>query len=225
MKYQLHNADFRDILPTMPNDSVEMVLTDIPYGEVNRKGKIRNLDKGKADICDFDIRDMAHELVRVCSGSIYVFCGIEQVSDLRAQFVDDGMLTRLCIWEKSNPSPMNGQHFWLSSVECCVFARKKNAVFNEFCKSAVWRFPSCVSEIHPTQKPLSLFRYLIKTSSSPMGGVLDICMGSGTTGVAAIQAERDFIGVERDADFFKSAKERIEKEYAKPRQQEFEICE
>jgi site-specific DNA-methyltransferase (adenine-specific) len=66
---------------------------------------------------------------------------------------------------------------------------------------------------HPTQKPLALCEYLVKTYSNPNDVVLDSCMGSGTTGVAAVNLNRKFIGVELDGGYFKIAKDRIESAY------------
>jgi site-specific DNA-methyltransferase (adenine-specific) len=65
-------------------------------------------------------------------------------------------------------------------------------------------------ESHPTQKPVSLFDYLVRTFSNPGDVVLDPFMGSGTTGVAAVAAGRQFIGIEREAKYFKLAKSRIQ---------------
>ncbi len=65
--------------------------------------------------------------------------------------------------------------------------------------------------IHPTQKPVPLFEYLIKTYTNEGDNVLDNCMGSGTTGVACKNLNRNFIGIELDDKYFEIAKERIEK--------------
>ena len=64
--------------------------------------------------------------------------------------------------------------------------------------------------IHPTQKPVSLFEYLIKTYTEEGDLVLDNCAGSGTTGVAALNTARDFLLIEKDPEYFKKAKERVE---------------
>lgn len=64
--------------------------------------------------------------------------------------------------------------------------------------------------IHPTQKPVALLEYLIKTYSNEGNLILDNCMGSGTTGIAAYNTNRHFIGIEKDDTYFKLAKERIE---------------
>jgi len=66
-------------------------------------------------------------------------------------------------------------------------------------------------KLHPTQKPVALFEYLIKTYTNEGELVLDNCMGSGTTGVACVNLNRDFIGMELDEKYFEIAKERINK--------------
>ena len=66
--------------------------------------------------------------------------------------------------------------------------------------------------LHPTQKPVELCEYLIKTYSNEDGVVLDNCMGSGTTGVACIHTGRNFIGIEKEDKYFEIAQKRIEDE-------------
>ena len=63
--------------------------------------------------------------------------------------------------------------------------------------------------LHPTQKPVALLEYLIKTYTNENETVLDNCMGSGSTGVACVNTNRDFIGIELDKDYFNIAKQRI----------------
>ena len=65
------------------------------------------------------------------------------------------------------------------------------------------------SKLHPTQKPVALMEYLIKTYTNEGDTVLDNCMGSGTTGVACVNLNRNFIGIEKDEKYFKIAEERI----------------
>jgi len=211
---RLINDDCMNVLPTMADDSVQMVLTDIPYDFVNMEsGGLRELDRGVADVMTVSLATLVPQLTRVCSGSLYVFCGPTQVSELLSLFKGEGLSVRMGIWEKSNPSPMNGEYLWLSAIECCVFARKPKATFHEHCKSSVWRDRSLPDpEVHPTMKPLSLFTYLLKASSNPGDIVLDPFMGSGTTGVACHESLREFIGVELDPTYFKRAVERIHKE-------------
>lgn len=207
----LHNGDCIEYMKTMDNKSVDLLLTDIPYNKVNRKSNgLRNLDKGIADSAEFDIDEALKQFMRVTKGSIYVFCGTEQVSHIRKTFSENGLSTRLIIWNKTNPSPMNGDKIWLSSIECCVYGKFPKATFNEHCKGTVLNFPSGRSKIHPTQKPLKLFEKLVEVSSNEGDIVFDPFMGSGTTGVACKKLNRNFIGCELDKDFFEIAKKQIE---------------
>jgi site-specific DNA-methyltransferase (adenine-specific) len=73
----------------------------------------------------------------------------------------------------------------------------------------VLRFGTEKRGIHPTQKLVALFEYMIRTYTNPGELVLDNCIGSGTTAIAAMNAERDFIGLELDPEYFKTAQQRI----------------
>ena len=75
------------------------------------------------------------------------------------------------------------------------------------------------NQLHPTQKPVALLSYLIRTYTNEGDTVLDNCMGSGSTGVACVETNRNFIGIEKDAHYFTMAKKRIDKALAEPQQQ------
>ena len=214
--FELYRGDCFDYLPELEDKSIDLILCDLPYGEVSQKSSgLRKLDRGNADKCDMDLPLLAHEFNRVCSGSIYAFCGTEQISVLVGLFKGYGMTTRVGAWEKTNPSPMNGTRLWLSGLEFCVFARKANATFNEHCKKALWQSPSGRSKIHPTEKPVGLMERLILASSNQGDTVLDVCMGSGTTGVACANTGRNFIGIEREKEYYHIARKRIAEAYNK----------
>lgn len=208
----LMHGDCLELMKSIPDGSVDMVLTDIPYGEVDQKSSgLRKLDRGNADTCNFNLDVMVDGLVRVSSGSFYVFCGTEQISSIVSAFKRHRLTTRVCAWEKSNPSPMNGTRLWVSGMEFCIFARKPRATFNEHCKKALWKFPVGRSKIHPTEKPVALMSRLITASSNEGDTILDPFMGSGTTGVAAKNLGRSFIGIELDETYFNIAKDRIDR--------------
>jgi len=84
----------------------------------------------------------------------------------------------------------------------------------------VLQFNSPSDFIHPTQKPVELLEYLIRTYSNEGDTILDNCMGSGSTGVACVHTNRNFIGIEKEPTYFRMAKDRIEchqQEMLKPR--------
>ena len=215
MSYSVQQKDCLELLAGLDDNSVTMTLTDIPYGVVNRGlgniDCIRSLDKGDADVMTFDLQKFVQEIARVTSGSIYIFCSSEQVSQIRSELVNAKLTTRHCIWEKSDPSPFNGQHFWLSSIENCIFARKSKATFNEFCKTAVWRenIERFIKD-HTTPKSVLLLKRLIEASTNEGDTVLDPCMGSGSTGIACKMTGRIFIGCDINPDYVDAAAKRIE---------------
>ena len=207
------HADCMDILKQLPDKCIDLVLTDIPYGEVNRDSNgLRDLDKGCADTVSFDLSELLEHIIRINRGSIYIFCGIEQVSLIRKTLVDNKYSTRLLIWEKTNPSPMNGDTIWLSGIECCVYGKLSGASFNEHCKNTVLKYPICNDKFkfHTTQKPLDMFSYLVRVSSNKNDLILDCFSGSGTTAIACHNLKRRFICIEKDEDYYKASIERLE---------------
>lgn len=207
---KIYNEDCLKGLKRIPDGGVDLVLTDIPYNEVNRKDNgLRNLDKGHADVGDFQLERLTETLAKKTRGSIYMFCGINQVSTIRSTLTNCGLSTRLIIWEKTNPSPMNGDKIWLSGIECCVFGKWRGATFNEFCKNTVFRHPCMVNTIHPTQKPIKLFQTFVLASTNEGDIVLDPFIGSGTTAIACIKERRHYIGFELNKEYYDKACERI----------------
>lgn len=214
----IYNMNCMYGLPFIDDSSIDLILTDIPYGNVTRNGEeraryggqLRSMDKGGADLETFNLYEFLEHCYRVTSGSIYIFCGIEQMSEIFAYFdAKEDMTARQCLWHKTNPSPVNGQHYWIHSVENCVFAKKRRTTFNRHCQHNVWNFPVGRSKRHPTEKPLKLFEYLIESSTNEGDIILDPCIGSGTTAEAAVRLNRKFIGFEIDDNYFNVATERI----------------
>jgi len=207
---KVYCKDALELLSELKDNSINLTLTDIPYDEVNRKSNgLRNLDKRDADILTINLKRLVREIVRVTKGSIYIFCGIEQVSIIRNEMVKKELSTRIIVWEKTNPSPMNGEYIWLSGIELCVYGKKKGAVFNAFCKNTVIREQVELNYQHPTQKPLKLIRYLLEVSSNEGDIILDPFCGSGTTGVASKQKNRQYILSDLNPEYIKITKSRL----------------
>lgn len=207
---KVHNLDAIKLLKSLKDKSIDLFLTDIPYEKVNKKSNgLRKLDKGDANTKTFEIENFLEEVDRVTSGSGYVFCGKEQVSEIFNFFNEKKYTTRLMIWEKTNPSPMNCQHVWMSGIETFVYFKKSKAVFNAHYKNSVIRFPNGRSKKHPTEKPLNLFKYLIEVSSNKGDLVCDPCVGSGTTAVAAKILERNFLVGDISDEYCKLTERRL----------------
>ena len=212
---KLLQGDCMELMNNIPNESIDLVLTDIPYNEVNRKDNgLRKLDKENADVLTFDLISFLEQLYDKAKSTIIIFCGKEQVSIIHSYFNDKqkkGMGTvRQLIWEKSNPSPMNGQHIYLSGVENAIWFKKRGGTFNAHCKNTVFKYPIGRSKLHPTEKNHLLLQELILDNSNENDLILDPCMGSGSTGVVALQNNRNFLGIELNQNYFEIAKNRLE---------------
>ena len=212
---KLLQGDCMELMNNIPNESIDLVLTDIPYNVVNREDNgLRKLDKENADVLTFDLINFLEQLYDKAKSTIIIFCGKEQVSLIHSYFNDKQKkgkgTVRQLIWEKSNPSPMNGQHIYLSGVENAIWFKKRGGTFNAHCKNTVFKYPIGRSKLHPTEKNHLLLQELILDNSNENDLILDPCMGSGSTGVVALQNNRNFLGIELNQNYFEIAKNRLE---------------
>ena len=207
---KIYNEDCLEGMKRIPDGSVDCIVTDIPYNECNRTDNgLRNLDKDKADIGCFDITELTDMLCNKTRGSIYMFCGFNQVSNIRMAMTAKGLSTRIIVWENTNPSPMNGDYIYLSATENAVWFKKKGATFNAHCKSNVFQYPCGRSKLHPTEKNHDLIKELILDNSNEGDIVFDPCCGSGCHCMVAKENNRRFIGCELDDKYFEVAKSRF----------------
>lgn len=231
---ELYNDDCLEILPTLADNSVDMLCVDLPYGTTACKwDSIIPLDKLWKEynrICKIDAA-----MVFTASQPFTTILASSNIENLRYEW----------IWEKpQGTNPMNAKIMPLKSHEnILVFYRSKptynpqmwySTPYSGFSSSTskigeVYgnqqskhrdnpngsRYPKTVLKhkqekgLHPTQKPVSLMEYLIKTYTNEGETVLDNCMGSGTTGIACKNLNRKFIGIEKDDKYFKISQERL----------------
>ena len=209
----LRKDDCLNVMKLMQDNSVDFTLTDIPYDAVNRSDNgLRSLNKGNADILTFNLNDFLENVYRVTKNSICIFCGKEQFSEIYKFFASKKGTVRPIIWEKSNPSPMNGQYIYLSGVEFAVWFKKSGAkVFNAHCKNTVLKYPNGSSKLHPTEKNHGLLKELILDNTNEGDLVFDPCCGSGSHLLVALENNRNAIGIEIDEKYFNIALERIKR--------------
>ena len=212
MEYDyIERGDCLKLMKFLPDNSVNLTLTDIPYDGVNRASNgLRVLDKSKADIITFNLNEFLEEVYRVTKGTIIIFCGQNQLSEIFDYFkVKDGTVRQL-IWKKTNPSPMNGQHIYLSGIENAIWFKKRGSVFNAHCKNTVFEYPCGRSKVHPTEKNHDLLKELILDNSNENDIIFDPCLGSGTTAICSVELNRHYIGFELDPQYYDIACKRLD---------------
>lgn len=250
-KIKLIHGDCLEKMKDIPDKSVQLVLTDLPYGTLN------------SSACPWDIpidlSKMWEELKRIgVENCAYIFTASQPfttdlISSNRKWFSYE------IIWEKERPTNIFTIKKQIGKVhENIVLFGKKQLTYNPIMEEAMQpnnnsgnksqmgdmntvvaahftptakiskdynpklRYPRSVLKInrgtkgskklHPTQKPVELFEYLIKTYSNPGDTVLDICAGSGTAGVASWNTDRDCILIEKYQDFIDVIKTRLDGE-------------
>lgn len=221
-KATLYLGDCLNILPTI--DAVDHIISDPPYEDELHAaiGRIRRTD-GRAMVqtlgfegVNADRAAIAAECVRISQGWCILFTLAEGVRAWRDELQAVGAKYDTCIaWVKPDSTPrMNGQGP-ARGFECAVTAwchtghRNWNAGGKRGVYTHLVNNPERTGQ-HPTEKPRRLMAELVADFTKPGQTVCDPFMGSGTTGVAAVQAGRAFIGIERDDAHFALACRRIE---------------
>jgi len=207
----IYNIDCMIGMKFIEDKSIDFILTDIPYNAVNRKSNgLRNLHKDRADILTFDLEKFLSEVYRILKNNVVIFCGKEQFSQIYSFFASKPGTVRPIIWEKTNPSPMNGQYVYLSGIEMAVWFKKRGSrTFNAFCKNTVFRYPNGRSKLHPTEKNHNLLKELILDNTNKGDLVFDPCAGSGSHLLIAKNLKRNFLGFEINQEYYLKAKQRL----------------
>lgn len=225
---QLMKGDCLELMKGIPDGSVDMVLCDLPYGTTQNKWDA---------VIPFEA--LWSEYRRVCKGAIVLTAAQPFTSVLvmsnpaqfkyqwvwekssvtghlnahrmpmrkhedvlvfakgSAPYIPQGLVP----YQKMKRRGNNGSNFGVSGAEN----------FQEFTNypRSIIQFNNDPKPVHPTQKPIALMEYLIRTYTHEGMTVLDNCMGSGTTGVACVNTGRNFIGIEMDSGYFEIAQKRI----------------
>ncbi len=228
-------GDCLERMKEIPDCSVDMVLTDPPYGTT---------------ACKWDavipLEPMWEQLKRIIKPNGAIVMTASQPFTTTLISSNMKMFKYCWVWEKNRPTGFLQAKFMPMKTheDICVFVKKGKPTYNpqktsghnptnsargyghsatfgaskhrDYAGGDTTRYPKTIQKfksdrgLHPTQKPVALMEYLIKTYTNEGDSVLDFTMGSGTAGVAAKNLQRDFIGIENDVSCFNSASARIE---------------
>lgn len=221
MSVQLFHGDCMMLMKQLSDKSIDLVVTDPPY-EITTKGAGMYKQAGKqyvkslVSMSDGFSTEVLDELCRVMKKiNIYFFCSQKQIPQLIAYFHQERNCNwNLISWHKTNPVPACGNKY-LTDTEYILFFREKGVkVHGCFETKKTW-YATPLNQTdkrkygHPTVKPFEIVMNFVANSSLQGDTVLDPFMGSGTTGVACINTERNFIGYEVNQQYFEIAKKRI----------------
>lgn len=191
-----------------------MIVTDPPY-MINYQSDYRK-NKYKKIKNDKNSYDLISEYFKKCNeilkdnSAIYCFCSWHNVDFFKREFEKYFKLKNIIVWNKNNTSMGDLKGSYAPKHEFILFGHKGRRLIEGFRYPDVLDFKRTNNKLHPTQKPIDLLEVLIKTSSKEGDIVFDGFMGSGSTGIACLKNNRNFIGVELEKEYFDIAKNRIE---------------
>ena len=234
----LMHGDCLELMKQIPDKSVDMILCDLPYGITACKWdnvipfkplweQYNRIIKPNGAICLFgsepfssalrmsNIKNFKYDWIwdkKIPSGMSYArFQPMRQTENISV-FCNGKTVYNPQMVKRDKPITAKGGNKYSPSAP--IQARKEG---KDFKKTYEYKNPINIivfdkirkGSLHPTQKPVALCEYLIKTYTNEGETVLDNCMGSGTTGVACVNTDRNFIGIELDDHYFEVATERI----------------
>ena len=208
----LKHGDCLELMKEITSGSVDMVLTDPPYG-MNFQSNQR---KNKHEVIENDnnlewIFDFVSESYRVSSDNSahYVFCSWHNVDIFKQELQKKFKIKNILTWVKNNTSMGDLKGDFAPRTEFILFFHKGRQLIRGGRDSNVLEFRRTKNEYHPTQKPVDMLEYMIEKFSDVDSLILDPFMGSGSTGVACVNTNRKFIGIEKYDKYFEIAEKRI----------------
>ena len=209
---QLYLGDCLDILPTLKDKSIDCILTDAPYGinfvSNHRKEKYRNIDNDNNLFWLPKVIDECFRISRDNTGH-YFFCSFHNIDIFKQTIEKKFKIKNILVWEKNNTSMGDLKGDFAPKIEFIIFAQKGRSLIRGKRTPNIFKFKKTQNINHPTEKPVDLCMHLIEKFTDKNNTILDCFMGSGSTGVASKNLNRNFIGIEKDKDYFDIARTRI----------------
>ncbi len=223
--FWIEKGDCLDFLKTIPDESVDLIISDPPYIIDKFDGDFANkdfcdtrkylvdLNNKKETLRDgFNIKEVLDECRRIQGKgkeNLYLFCNAKLLRELLAYYKKDNI--DVLIWHKNNPPPMFNLKY-LSDIEYILYVCNNRRTLQLTYETARKVFNSNIVKKetdHPTEKPLFIIDRLVENSCRRGDVVLDMFMGSGSTIKSALQLDRKAIGFEIDDEYYQLAQRRL----------------
>lgn len=218
----IYNTDCLEIMNKMDNNTIDCIITDPPYlidyKTGHRKDKTHRFCSAiENDSNEIFVKNYIMECYRVLkqNKAMFMFCSSHHVGWFKEQIENAGFNWKnTIVWVKNNWSAGDLQAGLGKQYECIILAHKGRCLrTNNHRYSDVWEFNRVVGkeQLHQNQKPVDLLKRCVELYTVKDDTIFDGCMGVGSTGIAALEMGRNFIGVELEKTFFDLAKKRLDK--------------
>jgi site-specific DNA-methyltransferase (adenine-specific) len=212
MKQEIINEDWQIAIQQLTNNSVDLVVTDPPYGMSFQSNRRKELHKSIQNDDNLDwLGGWVKELKRVCKDEahLYIFCSWHHIDKFKQEVGAYFNVKNILIWEKNNHGSGDLLGDYAPKYEMILFCSNGQKKINGRRDSNILKARRTGNENHPTEKPINLISYLIEKSSNKGDLVLDTFGGSCGTAIASRQLERNCYCFEIEADYCKVARERL----------------
>ena len=215
----IYNEDCLEGMKRIPDESVDLVVTDPPYlinyKTNHRKNKNHRFNK---PILNDNNPDVISDYIKDCyrimkeNTAMYIFCSFDKVDFFKQELEKYFNIKNMIVWVKNNHTAGDLKAQFGKKYELVFLVNKGRALFNGKRLTDVWNFNRIVGkkQIHQNQKPIELIERCILKHSKDGDVVFDGFMGSGTTAIACLNTNRKYIGFELDETYHKLSLERIE---------------
>lgn len=228
-RYEIYCEDYYKKIKEIPDDSIDLLFTDppynlSPYSTGNMKFDWRkdiNNDLAEWDQIEFKPENVLEDFKRILkpTGNLFAFCSYNLIGDWHKTFDPEFDTFQFFVWHKTNPVPKFRKAGFLNSCELIICCWNKGHTWNFGKQNEMHNHldsPICMGKErlkdpnHPTQKPVRVLKHMINIGTNPGDVILDPFMGVGSTGVASLEMERKFIGIEIEEKYFNASKKRLE---------------
>ena len=217
---KLYCDDCLNIMKQIENESIDLIVTDPPYLIKYKTNRRKNKDHDFcSEILNDDNEQLIIDYIKECyrilknNTAMYMFCNCDKVDFFKQELENAGFkIKNMIIWVKNNWTAGDLKAQFGKQYEIIFLVNKGRKCFNGKRITDIWMFDkiSGKKQLHQNQKPVDLLKQCILKHSDENDIIFDGFMGSGSTGVACIETNRKFIGVELDKKYFEIAKERID---------------
>ncbi|MGN0530909.1 MAG: DNA-methyltransferase [Eubacterium sp.] len=233
-KYLLINDDCFSVLEKIPDNSIDLILTDPPYNIAKYStGNLKfdwrsdiNNDLAEWDLEELQPSQLVGEFKRILkpNGNIFIFCSYNIIGEYHKVFDPQFDTFQFMVWHKTNPVPNFRKTSFLNSCELIVACWNKGHTWNftnqkdmhNFIEAGICMGNERIKDangknLHPTQKPVSILKRIINIASNENDVVLDCFNGVASTGEAALSVGRRYLGIEIDKNYFEASQQRLKK--------------
>lgn len=211
---KIYQGDCLELMQNIDDRSIDMIITDPPYSTptVTAFGRKKVFNLADLSIQEFYFRSIKNEFERILkpNGRVFIFCDDKYYPVLFCVFYE-WQNKNLLIWDKGKigmGNPFRKQHELIFYINRETYKYKKSDGITHY--PTVMKYKHDTNKLHGAQKPIKLIEDLINGFSGKSNIILDPFIGSGTTAIACLKTNRNFIGIELEPKYIDIANNRID---------------